>query len=506
MCHIFSDEFIGQRSKDNGVRLTDIFYAVVFFGLPLVMWDGFFAVTEAKAVFFAGASILYLLGMALLCVLKKVEAQQRFSLTAADIAMAVFFCVFLCSAMFSDAPVASLIAADNRYQGVITLFLYAAVFLVASRRDGFGKLAFWGTAAAFLVTTLLGVFNYFGLDPLGTLAPLSDFDTGRYLSTLGNINFFGSYLALLLPIFLSLACSAPGRGARTVFLILSSIGIMAAMATRSEGTVLSLGAALLVIPFLLSPENGLSRLPAVLLVLAAAMGVMALLQYLTGAPAFSKITILLLRPAVGCSIIGTLAILFVVFHRAPAARLVKLRRAYAVLLLCGMIALVVSVLLVNTALQDVKLPSALQILRFDDRWGTDRGAIWRFCAETFHDFSPWQKLIGGGPGCVARADVISPLFADAITDSAHNEYLQYLLTGGIVGLLSYLLLLGFTAYESLRYDRSPLSNALLLGATAYVAGAVVNIAQPVSAPLFFLVLTVLHGRAQQNKKNGLRRP
>lgn len=499
MCHIPLTEPLRQERQTPAQRWTQAFFAVVFFGLPLVMWYGFFAVTEAKAVFFTGAAVLYLLGMALLRFGRHSATQPHAPFPVPDLAMAAFLLMFSLSALLDKAPASGLIAADNRYQSVVTVVLYASVFFVASRNSGALPIALFGLALGFLLSTLLGVLNYFQLDPLGTLAPLSDFDAGRYLSTLGNINFFGSYIALLLPIFCYFACCAPRRTARLVCLLLAVVGVMAAMTARSESTVLSLGVALLLTPLLL-PENELSRFPAVLLTLAAAMGVMSLLQKLTGAPAFSKLTALLLRPAVGCSVISALAILFVLFRRAPAMRLVKLRRAYAIALCGCAVAVLIGTILLNTVFSTEKLPDSLSLLRFEDHWGTDRGAIWRFCMETFSDFSPWQKLIGGGPGCVARADAVSPLFADAITDSAHNEYLQYLLTIGVMGLLSYLSLLVFTARESLRYDRSPLSNALLLGAAAYAVGAVVNIAQPVSTPLFFLVLTLLHGRAQQNKK------
>ena len=123
-------------------------------------------------------------------------------------------------------------------------------------------------------------------------------------------------------------------------------------------------------------------------------------------------------------------------------------------------------------------------------WGTDRGKIWMSMAELYKNFPPVEKLIGGGSGCVSRWDYAHPLFPDANIGSAHNEYLHYLLTHGIVGLGSYLLFLGTAIRSGCRSDKGD-ARAYALACIAYAIQASINIARMFTTPLFFLLLFLL---------------
>ena len=77
------------------------------------------------------------------------------------------------------------------------------------------------------------------------------------------------------------------------------------------------------------------------------------------------------------------------------------------------------------------------VLIFNDDWGTYRGTAWRITAASWLDQPLWRKLLGVGPGMMHTA-VANWAGAD-ITDrmktfyAAHNEYLELLLTTGVVG-------------------------------------------------------------------------
>jgi O-antigen ligase len=110
-------------------------------------------------------------------------------------------------------------------------------------------------------------------------------------------------------------------------------------------------------------------------------------------------------------------------------------------------------------------------------------------------------IFGKGPGFLALYDSQHPIFPDAILDTAHNEYIQYLLTIGIAGLLGYLALLIGTVRAAYQHAKeSPLALALIVGIVAYAAQAFVNIAQPASTPILFLLLGMAAGSF--NQKNG----
>ena len=163
---------------------------------------------------------------------------------------------------------------------------------------------------------------------------------------------------------------------------------------------------------------------------------------------------------------------------------------YVILFWALLAAVIIFLLLANTLWRE-SIPAALSSFAlFSPSWGSDRGAEWASFWRMFCASSLPQKLIGSGAGSLAAWDVSHPLFSDAVTDSAHNEYLHYLLTGGVIGLLSYLALLCLVLRKALRAP-SRGRTALALGCFAYAVQAAVNIAQPFTTPLFFALLALL---------------
>ena len=78
-----------------------------------------------------------------------------------------------------------------------------------------------------------------------------------------------------------------------------------------------------------------------------------------------------------------------------------------------------------------------------------------------------------------------------IFDSVHNEYLQYFITIGPMGLLSYLAIHVTLVIQILkRKINNPLAVAGLLAVLCYAAQAAVNINQPIAAPVMWTLLSV----------------
>ena len=110
---------------------------------------------------------------------------------------------------------------------------------------------------------------------------------------------------------------------------------------------------------------------------------------------------------------------------------------------------------VNVAGNGEKYGSMRQYLWFDDDWGTHRGYIWRIAVEDYQKFPLIQKIFGYGPdtfGIVTKANNYPEMFDRYYEtfDSAHNEYLQYLVTIGPFGLLAYLGIHGSIIYQVIK--------------------------------------------------------
>ena len=137
-------------------------------------------------------------------------------------------------------------------------------------------------------------------------------------------------------------------------------------------------------------------------------------------------------------------------------------------------------------------------VHFSESWGTDRGKIWTFVLRVYAQLPFAQQLFGGSSGALFHADSANPIFSDAGLDTAHNEYLQYLVTNGALGLICYFASLGFAVWAGLsRSKEDAMSRGLTLAVAAYAVQAVVNIAQPMTTPLFIILVGVLVSRSTQ---------
>ena len=135
-------------------------------------------------------------------------------------------------------------------------------------------------------------------------------------------------------------------------------------------------------------------------------------------------------------------------------------------------------------------------LVFDDSWGTDRGYIWKASMRLYAKFPLIRKLFGYGPetfGILTVTKIQNEMVSATglVFDNAHNEYLQDLVTLGAVGLITYLLFL-FSAFRFMYRNRekSPYLLALLLAALCYNVQAIVNLNQPIVAPMMWLMMSI----------------
>ena len=154
------------------------------------------------------------------------------------------------------------------------------------------------------------------------------------------------------------------------------------------------------------------------------------------------------------------------------------------------------VLAVN-AMPNLPLPESLHnLLVFNDDWGTYRGVAWRAAFGTWADGSLLRKIVGIGPGMM-RTTAVPAWAGDAMTArmatfyAAHNEYLEQLLTTGILGLAAWLLLVAAHLRRGERSWNTPGVAPVMLALCSYLAQAVVSIRVSMVFPLVMLLFGAL---------------
>ena len=489
-----------QRFLRAAALLTTAYLCAVFLIHPLVFSNYYFNITETKQAFFLIASGLYLLLLLFARIALPPDfgvAREKSRLHPAAVALFALFAVSLVGGLLSRYPGEVFFGENNRYQGLLTLFCYAFLVFALSRREIDLK---WPERAFLLgacIVSLFGVLHHYGIDPLGFTTNLRASDRGRFLSTIGNADFYAGYIVLAFCVSLGFFLRARKRWTRTLSVLVLAIVSFGTLVAGSDSAALGLLAAFAFIPILLfSDYLSLRRLPlgwAVFFLCAFVFGLLS--SVWTSVTYLSAFFTALRRPVVSLVLTGVSLALWLALARVSPERISRAKRPYTVTLSCALLAGAIALVMLNTLLRELPLGPLERYVHFSESWGTDRGKIWTLVLRVYARLPFAQQLFGASSGALFHADAVSPLFADAGLDTAHNEYLQYLVTNGALGLLCYLTALGFAVWSGIRRSQSnPLCRGLTLAVVAYAVQAAVNIAQPMTTPLFIVLLGVLISR------------
>lgn len=403
------------------------------------------------------------------------------------------------STVASLSPRASLWGLSGYYGG-LTLVLYTAAAYAVLRsffevRDL--DLLWLGTGVASTLVTVLYVLNIFNIDLIGAYNKTAVVERAQFFSTLGQKNFNGGFFAVVLPLVFYAFLSARGRVRSIVYGGPAILGTLALVVVDAEGLALGLGAAVLV---LVCHRDFTTRTLRRMALLGAAFFGWAGWMYQMRRSVYTQGGTALLASLGAPAIAVTGAVLCLVLWAAlrfalggKETPLYKPARALTALLLGSSVVLVV---LANLWPGFPSLGERLDgLLVFNDDWGTYRGTAWRIAWGTWADGSLWRKLVGVGPGMMH--DAVAAWAGDGLTDrmatfyAAHNEYLEQLLTTGLLGLAAWLMFVISHLRRGFRQWDRPGVAPVLLALCSYLAEAVVSIRVSMIFPLVMVLFALL---------------
>lgn len=242
------------------------FYALFFF-VPLVMWPDTYELFEFNKMWLVfGITIFVFFLWA-----SKMVLQGKFAIrkTPLDIPIALFLLSQIISTFFSIDPHVSLWGYYSRFNGGLFsigsyIFLYYAfttnLILIHTGRDNeaqtYNPISYKLLATSLLsglIVTLWGIPSHFGYDPtcllfrgkLDVSCWTESFQpTIRIFSTLGQPNWMGTFLAILIPISLGFGLFKLNENRKRLFtiscLLLAVLFYVALLWTRSQSSFLGL--------------------------------------------------------------------------------------------------------------------------------------------------------------------------------------------------------------------------------------------------------------------------
>lgn len=470
---------------------------------PLITTDKYFNITTTRYIFFTVSAAVFL-AVCLLLKIKDIDTPSKLckpdisSFSAADISFALFFFVAVISSFSSSYGVAlTMSGAGGRRMGLImiTAIFFAYIFISKFYRIREYEFIFFGAVGAF--ASVFGVFQFIGLDPLGFLTGLSELDSVRFISFMGNINIYSSYICLVLPLAMYMFCFSEKKSSSVFWLFVSSASFIGLMTAISDSGYLGTGVATIVLVVVAAKERKtLQRFFVLVITFLVSAGIFSLVWKTFGDPEHpsSIANDIMSNPVViaAGSIIS--AIIIIVLNSFDfSEKFYKGIRRFIIITALTVVTVCIGLVVWFTCFDTETDLGRLQIyLRFTERWANGRGFCWTKLIEIFKELPLHRKLIGTGPETLVYEMVsryneeMYELFGFHY-DNAHNDILQYLITVGLWGMVTYVMLVA-SAVKSCIKSENAVKRAMLLPIVAFFAQSLVNITQPITTPLFFVFL------------------
>lgn len=519
-----ADSFaVSCRSVTSTV--ISLFLLAVTVGLPLVYDDSYFNILETKFKWFSGSALLMLgvlavFGLVMLLIdfkeFQGVHAKKLFSglspknwkstFGVADAAVLIFWLVSAVSTLQSRYRYEAFWGNEGRYSGLFLMTLYVVMYFVVSR---FWKFQEWVVHLFLLAGMLvcgLGITDYFRMDLLSFRVRIKPEQAYIFISTIGNINTYTAYVALVMGTAAGMFALSEKRWVQIWSYLCMTVSFMAIIMGSSDNAYLALAALFAFMPLVLfRRKSGVVRYLVMLSTFVTViqiidfinhayentvLGLDSLFWVMADLPGLLPVTVALL---------GLTAAAYVLLIKKKPEKDeldAKVRWVWIACLLVAFAGGVYMFIDANVLGNGARYGSFANYLVFNDDWGTNRGYVWRKSMEAYGKFSFSHKLFGYGPdtfGILTTKSVFSDMIdvTGQIFDNAHNEYLQYLLTIGPIGLLAYLVFLVSVCRRMLYCNlKREYVVACAFAVICYCFQAVVNLNLPITAPLLWGMLSI----------------
>lgn len=517
-----NNDLIVSWKRANEI-ITSVYIVAILVIFPLAFYNYYFDILDVKYMFYYGSVILLTVVILITAfVYMYIDARdyqwentrcifkhfRRRPLRIADWAMIFFMAAVSVSTLQSDYFYESFWGNEGRYTGMFLILLYFVSFFIVTRFLKFKRWYLDIFLAAGMVVCLIGILQFFEIDPIGFKVGLSWDDYRIFASTIGNINTYTSYIALVSGMSVVLFAQENNVYRKVWYTICVIISLFALITGISDNAYLALIALFGLLPiYLFDSIKGIKKY---MFLLALLFSEFQLIDIIIGKFPEHVLEITgLFNVVVGYDkllyVVAGLWALTIFIHILDI-NLIKEnylqkkgnlgRWIWFAVLISGILCIGYILFDVNINGNADRYGSLKNYLVLDDEWGTHRGYIWRIGIESYQKFPLIHKIFGHGPdtfGIITVNNYYDEMLSRYYEkfDSAHNEYLQYFITIGVVGLAAHLSLLFTAIKEMIRASsKKPLLVAISFSIICYGAQAVVNISVPIVAPIMLTLLMV----------------
>ena len=515
----------------NLMTIYVLFYLAVF---PLCIHDHYYDIltfrfglfwkpTLAYGIIFALMGLLYLVADGLynegmirkdfFASLKNKGWKKYISST--DIAFTALILIFTLSTAFAEYPYEAFWGNRGRWQGLLIWIMFYEAYILITRFYKFKKWHIYAFLLGASLVVIWAIFNFFLIN-FGMFEDTKDVYKYTFVSSIGNINTYLNFTGMFFGVSSAMFIFAEKLPENILIYITVALAAFGQVMGLSDNAVLSTAIVLAVLPLcIIRTRAHIAKFFVVMSTYFAALKITSLItlsgietmndldpsQQITmaGKDFFVRILTIVL-------VITALSVVNAVINKDKTGikdvEIFKL--IWKIMLAAGVILVVTVFICANKDMYSELWEPYRSFLVFDDRWGTGRGLNWRLGMEYWlNDSTLLSKIIGYGPDTyyIITMDRFMNIMEDAgygMFDSAHNEYFEYFITVGILGLASYITLL-FTSLRTMLKSQVSGIKAAAVGVIAYAFQAVVNIAIPITTPVFMILMFIGCGKKSENE-------
>ena len=497
-------------------KFTALYVISMFTLFPVFMTDMLFNVRKDRLHYFIAttlALLFFLLATYICGIDKKKWPKKLFRMSIEDWGMIGFLVVCAISALLSEYGFEAVDGSKGRDSGLITMAAYVLCYFLVSRYYKHKDLVFNIFIVTASIVCLIAVLHEFYSDPFKILEQIKKEQQSTFITTIGNKNMFSCFVCVALPVAAGLLVEARDIPSTVFYSLALGINFMGLLVADSDSGYFGLAAFMAILfVYACGNANRMFKYMLSFFVMTFSCKVLRLISLLFDdvyKPLDTIPQTLIFNNKVFI-VIALFAVLTTVFYfvnrkfgDTHSPKWVEIAASIFVGLCAGT---VLALFIYFSAIdKTTDLGKLTKYLRLDDKWGTHRGYAWIRSVILFKSHGIKNMLVGCGPdtfGQIMKAEYREDMLKrhGSVFDSAHNEYLHYLVTTGALGLISYLTVLISLAVKGIKNFKNSIAALIMtLVIISYCAQATFNLSTPIITPFLFLFIGLLESVVRRQK-------
>lgn len=396
---------------------------------------------------------------------------------------------------------------EGWYMGIIAQISFVLVYLFVSRfwRWDPPFVGCYFAAAAFVF--LMGVLMRFNIDPMVMYEDIEDYYKTLFISTLGQTSWYSSYMILIVPLGLFGFWYYDKRYLRILFGIFSSLSFMTLVTQNSDSAYLGLvGIFVMLAWFSFDTTKRFMRFLECIMICAGSFAFIGLCQkaFTDRVVKIDDLSITASQSSATWIILIAVAVIYILLlfigkkKEIDLSKISKIKYVLAGLFVLAIVGGTVYIYLNTNYMLPDSLMSDNNYLFFNDNWGNNRGSSWRIAIQSFGMSDLPVKIFGAGPDCFSY-DVYTYCGAElygiwgetTTLACAHNEWLNMLITEGIIGVIAYVGIFFATIYRCVKNSsKCPELIGIAMATAAYITHNFFCYQQIICTPIIFILMGI----------------